>query len=217
MTSVLLLWTQAVTAQTSLFPEEHATYSLDITRETADWADGEMTFESRSNRVTLRYYEAINKQAWGGVQLGHITVTQTGNPLTDGLQLSGYFVGAMLRGDVTINPAWSFELAGSYVFNNTSAEQTAQTIRSVWHELGLDAGLVYRNRALSVEAGAGGRIIDVDEVARGTVTQTRSYKQDSVGHVRLGTAYWVDATGYVGIELVRGAWNGTRLLFGRQY
>ena len=199
------------------FPEEHALYSVDISHEVSDWSGSGITIETRINRLTLQYAEPISAHIQGGVQLGHETITQTGNSLTEGFQPNGYFLGLMLTGRYPMSPDWLLAMSAAYTFNNLNDEQTLQQIRMDWHELGIDANLTYRYRSLSLLAGVGARVVDVDEIASGTVNSTRTFRQSSVGTVRLGLSFWVDPTGRIGIDVLRGARQSTTLIFERRY
>ena len=199
------------------FPEEHAIYSVEFSREVSDWRGNGMTIETRNNRLSLNYSEPISTHLQGGVRLGHETMTQSGNPLTEGFQPDGYFLGVMLTGQYYFRPSMLLDMSAAYTFNNVNDEQTSQQIRLDWHELGLEANLIYNYRSLTLLAGVGARVLDIDEIASGTVNSTRSFRQASTGTVHLGLSFQVDPTGRIGIDVMQGARQSTGLVFERRY
>jgi len=173
--------------------------------------------ESRFNKVGLIIYEPSYSSFQPALQFGALEISQNNNPATTGINLTGNYLGILFRSLLYGGSTLGIRLGGSYAYYAADKVKNNQEINLDWHELifNIQALLVYED--FSIAFGGYSQLIDGDETAFGSVTQTRQFSENKKAGMDFEIEYWVDATGKIGIHVDSGARQGVGLVFTREF
>jgi hypothetical protein len=153
-----------------------------------------------------------------GMHGGYTYVTQTGNPVTSGIQLDGYHAGLSLYGAFFESRRASLYYAFDYTYQKVDDKNDDQTVVIEWsepHAL-IGASVMVGNR-WRVSGGGGYGHIDGEERASGPINHTTDFSRSTRAFEFLGLALNVDPDGYVGIEAGTGLTRRAEIYFKRIY
>ncbi|OOG25198.1 hypothetical protein B1C78_07205 [Thioalkalivibrio denitrificans] len=189
-----------------------------LSREISDWRieDGP-TVETRVNRVGLSIRDHVAEGLWIGLHGGYLSLSQSGNSATQGMDLSGWYLGTSARWRFLRVGAVSMNLSGRYTYHEADDRVGDQDTRYSWHQYGAGVESVIRGESLALRLGADYTAIDGDERARGPIRHTRSLSEDEAVTVRAALDLLVDATGRISFQVEAGARRGAGVQFARQF
>jgi hypothetical protein len=196
---------------------EGAAFSLDLERNVSDWSVGATVVESRISQYRVSYYEQLNQHLMAGMHLAYLQLTQRGNAITSGMELSGESFGLSFQQTVFTNANMRLLIQGEYGYQDVDDKSDLQNITIDWHEFQLALSAIYRFESLEFFAGGRYVAIDGDEVSSGGINQTLAIESDDDYGAFVGVNYWVDSTGSIGIHIERGARKIFNLEFMRHY
>jgi hypothetical protein len=179
---------------------------------------GGRTYDTTSRWIGLSLREKASQSVTLGMYGGYAYVTQTGNPVTAGMELDGFHAGFSLHGVMLENRRALLFYAFDYTYQKVDNKSDAQTVVIDWSQpqaqLGAIISLTQNFRFYG--GGSYGRI-DGEERTSGTVNRTTAISRDAHGGVFLGLDLNTDPDGYVGIEVRSGLTRGGEIYFKRRY
>ena len=179
---------------------------------------GGPTYDTTSRWIGLSLREKASQNVTLGMYGGYAYVTQTGNPLTSGIELNGYHAGFSLHGVILQNRRVSLFYAFDYTYQKVDDTNDAQTVVIDWSQSQAQLGAIAAlTRNLRLYGGGSYGRLDGEERASGTVNQTTDISRDARGGGFLGLDLNTDPDGYVGIEVRSGLTRGGEIYFKRRY
>lgn len=179
--------------------------------------------DTRYTQLRVQVIERSYRHVHGGFRLGISDLSQSGNPATDGLAVSGGSVGFILRGELPLGAGLSLYGAGSYDYHTVDGssdedeDEDEQRVRLDWFEGVARAGLSLRRSPLTFRAGPYYRHVDGDERARGSLDRTQALQAESATGVFADLRYQVDGSGWIALRLEQGSREGATLRFVRLF
>jgi hypothetical protein len=197
---------------------ESLDFSLRFTRAKMPLDYGDRAYDTTSRWIGLSLRETAGQRVTLGMYGGYAYVTQTGNPVTAGMELGGFHAGFSLHGVILENRRVSLFYALDYTYQKVDHTDDTQTVVIDWSQsqahLGAIAALTQNFRFYG--GGSYGRL-DGEERASGTVNRTTAISRDARGGGFLGLDLNTDPDGYVGIEVRSGLTRGGEIYFKRRY
>lgn len=179
---------------------------------------GDHAYDTKNRWIGLSLREKASQSVTLGMYGGYAYVTQTGNPVTAGVELDGFHAGFSLHGVMLENRRISLFYALDYTYQKVDHTGDTQTVVIDWSQsqaqLGAIAALTQNFRFYG--GGSYGRL-DGEERASGTVNRTTAISRDARGGGFLGLDLKTDPDGYVGIEIRSGLTRGGEIYFKRRY
>jgi len=162
--------------------------------------------EKASDRVTLGMYGG---NAW---------LSQTGNPLTEGLELDGFHAGLTLHAILLQSQRASLYGVLDYTYQKVDHKSDTQTIVIDWAQSQMQLGVTLRLTPIWRLYGGGsyGKI-DGEERASGTVNHTLSFERGARPGGFVGLDLSVEPDGYVGIEARSGLVRSGEIYFKHRF
>jgi hypothetical protein len=176
------------------------------------------SYNVKADRFGFLLSERVHPRLSLGL-LGGIAATDTeGQAITDGMQLSGNYVGVYLAGTALEGQRWSIGYDASLFYQSVEDKRDGQRVELDWLESGAAVRVGLRLTAMvSLYAGPYYRSLDIDQRASGAVNATTRFsEQDSLDAV-VGVALEIDPGGFIDLAVHRGASDGFILTFRRQY
>lgn len=212
--SILLCCDPAYAFDNSM-PRPSSSYSLDIKRQVSDWELDNTTMESRVSRIGLSIHEPLNGHLDSGIELGYLDLSQPDNAATEGIGLTGGYLGLHLGILLLRYQNLGLHLNLNYRYNSVEGSNDTAKASLTWHELGGGLAMSYSFERLLLSAGIGQQAADGEErVENG---ETRRIEQEFETIYSAGVTYWVERTGYIGFQGLQGAQQSIRFTFGRQF
>ena len=185
----------------------------------------DMTIENSTTRFDVQadrfgFLLSENVRPWLSLGLlgGIAAVDTEGQAMTDGMQLSGSYVGVYLSGMAFDEPRWRIAYRASVFYQSTEDKVDSQRVELDWLESGVSVTAGFNiSTMVSVYVGPHYRNLDVDQRASGTVNATARFSEDDSLDAVVGVVLEVDPGGYVDLAAHRGASDGFTLTFRRQY
>jgi len=182
-----------------------------------DYSDGH-AYDTTSSWIGLTLREQISPRLMLGMYGGYAYVTQTGNPVTAGIELDGYHAGFSLDGVLFESRNASLYYALDYTYQKVDNKTDTQTVVLDWSApqalLGASVAIA---RGLRLYGGGGYGYIDGEERASGLVNHTTDFSRSSRAFGFLGLDLNVDPDGFVGIEAATGLTRRAEIYFKRRY
>src|SRR3989344_6100580 len=152
-------------------------FSLRFARAKMPLDYGDRSYDTTSRWIGLSLREKAGQRVTLGMYGGYAYVTQTGNPVTAGMELDGFHAGFSLHGIILENRRVSLFYAIDYTYQKVDHKSDAQTVVIDWSQsqaqLGAIAALTQNFRFYG--GGRYGRI-DGEEGARGTGNRTTALR-----------------------------------------
>ncbi len=212
---LLLILPLAAQGQTRTSGPELEVY---LSREVSDWRlEGGNTVESRMNRLGLSIHDRVGERVWVGIHGGYLELTQSGNPVTQGMDLSGWYLGASGRWRFLELGPLGLSLLGQYTYNEADDTLGDQNTRYSWHAYGAGLESALRFDAIQLRLGADYTRVDGDEKSSGPVQRTLSLSEDETITARAALDLLVDATGRISFQVESGGRRSAGIWFARQF
>ena len=193
-------------------------FSLDVGNDTTDFNLSANTYETKSEKLGISWYEPFTPYFHGGLELGYINLTQLDNSLTSAKFTSGQYIGLLLRFLPISFDLFSLSLNANYRYNSTQGTSMNQETRFVWNETLISTELSFQPTSLvGLTAGVEYQLIDGSQRDSGTITQVTAFNTSKNPGYRLGIDITTNRTGVVGFEWFTGFRSGTRLYFTRKF
>lgn len=151
------------------------------------------------------------------LDLGHASLTQTGNPATQGMNLAGQYGAVAVRfWPLRSRPldAW---VQGDYGVQSVSGSGGGQRTEITWYDGGVAAGLVAHLGRVDLHGGVRHGSLSGDEIASGNLTYTRSIELKNRTTSWVGMDLHVDPGGTIGVVWESGGRSGLSVRFARSF
>lgn len=162
--------------------------------------------ESAGNRLSM------------GLMLGYASASQTDQPLTAGMRLTGYYLGVNIHGAIPLGERLRIGLMGQFLYQWMSDNIEDQRVEMEWSQvdtaLTLQAGLT---KILTVYAGPLWSTIEVDQQSRGDINDTTSFENRHTTGGVYGAQLEVESQGWIAFEVRHGPLDGVVLSFQRRF
>lgn len=193
-------------------------FSLRFTRAKMPLDYGDRAYDTSSRWIGLSLREKAGQRVTLGMYGGYAYVTQTGNPVTAGMELDGFHAGFSLHGVMFENRRTTLFYAFDYTYQKVDHKGDTQTVVIDWSQsqaqLGAIVALAQNFRFYG--GGSYGRL-DGEERASGTINRTTEISRAARGGGFLGLDLTTDPDGYVGVEVRYGVIRGGEIYFKRRY
>lgn len=179
-------------------------------------SDGTET-ETRVGRLGVTLTGIYGPHVEGDLDLGYSELTQTTNPATQGMSLTGGYLGVALRLWPLRGAYLGVWLQGDYSYHAFSGSISGQSTDIDWHDRGVTAGLVVHLGVLDLHGAVRRGRLSGEEIARGTLTYTRDLERKDETSAWAGLDLHVDAGGTIGVVVERGGRRSLGVRFGRSF
>jgi hypothetical protein len=173
--------------------------------------------ETRLTHVVLIVYEPFLHNVYGGLRLGYVDVSQADNPAVAGLRIDGNSLGVQLGVFLIRNEYMDITLQGDYDYLQANSEDDNQKVDFDWVETNIQFGATLKLGLFHLSGTAYRYSIDGDQKLHSPINATTPFNQTERTGTSAGIAIQVDPTGYIGVHAERGAREGVRLLFTREF
>ena len=199
------------------YPEDSMDFSFDLERTVADWSVTGVAIETRVSRLGFSLYEYQSEYFQPGLHGGYLDVSQLNNATTAGMNLTGNYLGVSVRSKMPLSEHFTLLFRAAYIYHTTDQQLISQQTQLKWSETEFSAAFDYNVGRMGIFVGAAYYDIDGDEIASGTITQTRSISEENNTATLVGIRLPVDATGSIQVQMESGGRKMTRLDFMRRF
>ncbi len=173
--------------------------------------------EIRANRLGLALYEPIRPWLQPGIEAGYLDVDRNNNPATAGMNLSGYYVGGLLRSEIFPEEPLGIQIGLSYTYHSVDGETELQDTRLEWYETQARLGGVLRTGPVEWVAGGYYRHVDGDETTEGALTHTTSFDVEERSGAYAGVDFLPDPSGRISLRFTGGPEEQISIAFSRRF
>lgn len=195
--------------------QKQTTLSLNIGRSISDWEINNSKTESRISSAEMTLSESINEHFKSTIHFGYLDLNQPSNSAASGLAMTGNTLGLTLGTRLYRSEYLKLELDIGYRYSRVEGSDEQRRVTMDWQTLHSTLRSTITFNKIALSAGIRQRRLDGDEKESGEVSRTIKLRQEQ-GY-SAGLIYWVEPTGFVGIQLQWGDQAVTRLLFARQF
>ncbi len=175
-------------------------------------------YDTNSRWIGLSLREKAGRYVTLGMYGGYAYVTQTGNPVTAGIELDGFHAGFSLHGVLFENRRATLFYAFDYTYQKVDHKNDTQTVVIDWSQpQALFGAIIPLAPNFRFYGGGSYGRIDGEERASGTINRTTDIGRAARGGGFLGLDLATDPDGYVGVELRHGVTRGGEIYFKRRY
>lgn len=180
-------------------------------------ADGDL--DMQVDRIGIRLSERVNPRLKLGLEGGIVAVDVTGQAVTDGMQLSGNFLGVSLGGTAFAGTRVGIDYRLGLSYQSAEDGAAGQKVEQDWLESELSVSLRWRSAGrVSIFAGSRLRALDLDQRMSGAVDSTASFEEQGRAQSFAGASLEVDPGGFIDLAVYRGSGgDGFALTFSREY
>lgn len=205
-----------------LVPSDNGHSTLDFSLR---FARVEMPFDyaGRTNDTTSRWFgfslrEQASQRVTLGMYGGYAWLTQTGNPVTAGIELDGYHAGFSLHAVLLEGQRASLYGALDYGYQKADNKSDTQTVVIDWAQSQAQFGVMLTlTRQWRFYGGGSYGKIDGEERASGSVNHTLSFERDARSGGFAGLDLNMETDGYVGFEVRSGLVRSGEIYFKRRF
>lgn len=173
--------------------------------------------ETRTSRITLFLAEPVRPWLTLGLHGGPVLLTQSDNPATAGLELTGYHIGVSARAEAFRTEPLGIVGGLVYTYQRTDRDETAGDVVLTLHEARAELAGVARLASLQVQLGGYALHVDGEQTVSGSTPSSRTVEAEETFGGFLQTDFLVDATGRIGLRVEAGAREAIALTFARQF
>lgn len=217
---ILILPTLAEAAGPLVPQDNNSTldFSLRLARSKVPLDYGNRTNDTTSRWLGVSLREKAGKRVTLGMYGGYAWLTQTNNPVTAGIELSGYHAGFSLHGILLEVQRASLYGALDYTYQKLDHKSDAQTVVIDWAQPQAQIGIVLTlAQKWRLYGGGSYGKIDGEERASGSVNHTLTFERGAQSGGFLGLDLNVESDGYVGVEARSGLTRGAEIYFKRRF
>jgi hypothetical protein len=186
-------------------------------RDEATLRSGGADVETDTGRLGVTLTGIYSPYVDANLDVAHVSLTQTGNPATQGMSLGGQYGGVTLRFWPLRSGHLDGWVQGDYSAQSVSGSNNGQNTKLDWYDSGVSAGLVLRMGAVDLHGGARYGNLSGDEIASGTLVHTRSISVENKTTSWVGADLYVDRSGTIGIIYDSGGRRGLSVRFARRF
>jgi len=208
----------AVVAETTRYPDfQHPfDFSLSLSNSDIDLQTDQRRVASSLDRISIRVLTQIESHLQLGFIVGSSSLSLDNDPLTAGVNLSGYHAGLLMRSAIGRNP--QIGLHANYIYQETKNETGTQAITLSWYEWSAGIfGKIILGQQLVLRAGWALQDVDARRRATGTSNDTQRLKLSSDSQGQLGIAWLVRSGGRVSLMLQRDSYRRAEFRFSRKF
>ncbi len=193
-------------------------FSVRLARAKSPLDYGGQDIDTTSRWVGLSLREKVSQRVTLGMYGGYAYVTQTDNPLTQGLELDGYHAGFTLHGILYAGQQATLYYELDYSYQKVEHKGETQTVTIDWFDSRAEIGaIVALTGQVRLYGGGGYGNLDGEERDSGTVNRTRNIKGSERAVGFLGLDLKTDPSGHVGMEARTGMTRRVEIYFKRSY
>jgi len=183
-----------------------------------DYSDGN-SYDTRYQMLGMEFRQKMVSKLQLGAHLGYTWLTQNNNPLTSGIELSGYHAGLSLYGGIFESKRASLYYVFDYTYQQVDHSNNNQSVTIEWGEpTALLGASVMTGSRLRLYGGGGYGRIDGQERASGDVSHTTDFSRSARAFGFLGLDLNLGpSNGYIGIEAGAGLNQSARIYFKQNY
>ena len=179
---------------------------------------GAQHYDTTSRWIGLSFREQTSERLTLGMYGGYAYVTQTGNPVTAGIELDGFHAGFSLHGILYAGRRTTLFYAGYYTYQKVDHKGDTQTVVMDWAEPQAQLGAIFIvTPGLRLYGGGSYGSIDGEERVSGTINRTTDFSRSARAGGFAGLDLNVETDGYVGVEFKAGLTRGGEIYFKRSY
>lgn len=192
---------------------------LYVSRDDTGITNADSDLDMQVDRIGIWLSERVNPHLKLGLEGGIVAVDVAGQAVTDGMQLSGNFLGVSLGGAVFAGARVGIDYRLGLSYQSAEDRSAGQKVEQDWLESELSFSLRWRAAGrVSIFAGSRLRAFDLDQRLSGTVDSTASFEEQGRAQTFAGAALEVDPGGFIDLALYRGnGGDGFILAFSREY
>lgn len=193
-------------------------FSVRLARAKTSLDYGSQDIDTTIRWLGLSLREKVSKHVTLGMYGGYAYVTQTDNPVTQGIELNGYHAGFTLLGFLYTSQRATLYYTLDYAYQKVDHKGATQTVVIDWFDSRAEiGGLVALTGQVRLYGGGGYGYLDGEERDSGTVNSTKNFKgAERVGGF-IGLDLKTDPSGHVGIEARAGMARRVEIYFKRSY
>lgn len=190
---------------------------LDAEQYDTEWQTAGVEQDTDVTRLVLVLDERPWSRVYGGLRAGYVELSRPGDPALGGLGLSGQSLG--IRLGVSLIKSRRVEVFGQldHDFLEASGGRDGQDTEFDWTETMVRLGAVATLGSIRLTGAAYRYRVDGDLKRRGPPNATVQFDENQSTGMSAGLELQVDPTGYIGVAVERGARDGLRLSFIREY
>jgi hypothetical protein len=182
-----------------------------------DYSDGN-TYDTTSHMIGAEFREKVAKHLMLGMHGGYTWVTQSGNPLTSGIELGGYHAGLSLYGTIFESKRASLYYVFDYTYQQADNNDNNQSVTIEWSEpQALLGASILAGKRMRLYGGGGYGRIDGEERANGDVNHTTDFSRSARALGFLGLDLNLGPNGYIGVEAGAGLNRSAQIYFKQNY
>lgn len=192
---------------------------LYVSRDDTGITNADSDLDRQVDRIGIRLSERVNPHLKLGLEGGIVAVDVAGQVVTDGMQLSGNFLGVSLSGAVFAGTRVGIDYRLGLSYQSAEDGSAGQKVEQDWLESEVSLSLSWRAAGrVSIFAGSLLRTLDLDQRISGTVDSTASFEERGRAQAFAGAALEVDPGGFIDLTVYRGGGgDGFTLVFSREY
>lgn len=194
-------------------PNDTLDFALWISSNETTLKDHSISTRIKYRRIGISAYDVSSQLVQFGIQLGSANTNQDDIPATQGMGLTGSYLGVGMRIPVLQQEHWRLRFDADYIYETVGGSTDTQNADLEWHEY--DAGML-----LSVPLGyfelLGGlyfQKFDVTQTTSGTIQQTLFLENDNTLLRNIGINYFTGPGEHVGMSYHSGASRGVQFEF----
>ncbi|MBI5783594.1 MAG: hypothetical protein HZA69_07620 [Gammaproteobacteria bacterium] len=193
-------------------------FSLRFARSKMPLDYGNRTNDTTSRWLGVSLREKAGKRVTLGMYGGYAYLTQTSNPVTAGIELSGYHAGFSLHGILPVGQRASVYGALDYTYQKVDHKTDVQTVVIDWAQPQAQIGVMLTlAQKWRLYGGESYGKIDGEERASGSVNHTLAFDRGARSGEFFGLDLNVESDGYVGIETRSGVDRGGEIYFKKRF
>jgi hypothetical protein len=204
-----------------LTPDDHALgmdFSLRFASATMPLNYNGLAHDTTSRLMGVSLRQEVSQHITLGMYGGYAYVTQSGNPVTAGLELDGYHAGFSWHGILFASQHASLFYALDYTYQKVDHPGESQTVVMDWSQPQAQLGaIVALTKYFRVYGGGSYGRIDGEERVSGATNLTTDFNRAARAGGFLGFDLNTDVDGYIGVELRSGLTRGAEIYFKRRY
>jgi hypothetical protein len=173
--------------------------------------------ETRTSRLSLFLSENVRPWLSFALHGGPLLLTQSGNPATRGLELSGYHLGVSARAEAFQHSAVGVVGSLHYSYQRADAREDDREVTITLHEARGELGALLRLQSLQLQLGSYALYLDGDETVSGPTPGSAQLEADEQFGGFVQADFLPDPTGTVSLRLDTGAREAITLRFARRF
>jgi hypothetical protein len=193
-------------------------FALHLSRLDTALNAGQQDITATVKQLGVVSFDIGNRPLQPGLAVGYAYVSDSGQAVTAGMELEGFYVAPAVRGVLINGQRLTATLTGTYLYQRVKDSNADQSVTLEWQQPQLDLDINYRvGRQIGLLLGGQYGRADVDEKITGGVDQSLTLETGSTLGYRAGLEIDLGDDGQVGMLLHRAIGDGVEIYFQRQF